>query len=1048
MRELDGYGTPKQIAERLKELKQSACGITDHGNIFGHLEFAHEMKENGIKPILGCEFYLVNDMHKKAEEIEEEIVNVKGVTVTKKRKVYNRKERAHITITARNSVGYKNLLKLSHLSYNEGFYYKPRIDFKTIIQYQEGLNVMSGCLLGLLSKQIIAGYDDVAFKWVQYLKQRIEHFNVEIIPCPSLPESIKAINTLWRIGEELKVPLVITSDAHFPRPEDWEAEDAMVCVSMHKKKNDIDRIQLPEYHYICSADEMFARTRQCLHESIPDEAIWEAMDRSVQITNETDVELPKSKGPMFQIPEGKTDARSVLIEWIEEGKKYRESLGTLPKAGSPERDKYDVREAREMAILDYHSFHNYFCIVGEIVRWCKQEKILCIARGSAGGSLICYYLGITQIDPVKYDLPIERFIDETRPDAPDIDLDLDARFRHRVFEMLVAKYGEERCAQIAALSYYRGRAAVRDIGGVFDLPIPVINKLAELIPQSLDADEGTKVDNILERVFEQVPEIIEILQKYPQFKLAANIEGQIRQYTKHAAGFIVDANNLDEIVGLLHLPGELPLVQCDKDYAAKQGLLKIDALNVDMLTILAESLEMIGKDPDWLFGLPEDDKDTFAMIGEGKSTGVFQLQGPAATKQLKNIKPKDFEDFYVVSALARPGPLQSGGAEEFANRRFGRSAMPKYHPAIMQIVSRTNGIILYQEQVMAVARELGGIDWKHVHKIRKFITARAGANKVDAYYPEFLKHATEVLGIPAAQAEHIWEQCKKAGNYVFNKAHVAAYGKIGYWSAYLKTHYPAIFTCTACKYQASGDKGRAMRQKLLRDFQDTGGDFILLDYNRSGISFKALDSTTIIGGFQDLEGVGPVISTQLLEGQPYDSWDSFFSKCKKNVREKLVATGIHTGELNYDAITRVAPWYIKVNFTERERLFFERMHCTDIGSVFDAIENREVLDSVRFGGKVTALQIIDIRKEAKKYNRPMPKEGDPYYRAVATISDMTGSVEISYNAWKWQEIMRTRHPEQGSRGDGIGNGVYVVAKISKDKTRFYGEDMLVVQPSQ
>lgn len=1018
---LDGLGLADQVADRLQELGQSHCGITDHGTLAGLFPLTQAMTARGIRGLPGVEFYHVADMRQRGKE-----------KTSKKDRGTISNEIAHLTVLAKNQIGYQNLLKLYARSF-ESFYYKPRVDWDCVCEHQEGLIVLSGCVGGMLSRAINRGEDDTAFQWCEYLKERIENFFVEILPCPGLPISYTACRALWKIADELHLPTVLTDDAHFPKPSDHEAEDALVCVSLGNKKSDPNRkLRIPAYHYHCSGEEIMARAREVLP-SVPEADLMAAARRSVEIAESCDVELPRGRGPLFQVPVG-TTAFDLLKQWVEEGKSYRRSLGLLPPLDSNEWRQYEERAKYELEIIKFHGFQSYFLLVADIVRWANKNKYWCIARGSCGGSLLCWYLSITQIDPIQFKLPVERFIDKSRSDLPDIDLDLDARHRDKCFEYLENKYGKEHCAQIAALSTFRARQSIKDVCEVYDIPEWVGQSLVRMLPE-LDNEGGIKDKGQLAALFHQSPGAQQLLKQWPALKITAELEGQIRAASVHAAGFVVDQVVLEEVVGVESVPGKPRVIACDKDFAAEQGFLKIDALSVEMMSGVAEILETIGKDFDWLYRLSFDDPPTYAMLSQGRNMGVFQLKGHTTGKLLLQLQPSHINDLVALAALGRPGPLQSGGAAEYIERKHGRMAMPTYHPKVMEVLGDTYGVILYQEQVMGMMR-VAGFDWPDVHKVRKLISKSGGAAAVDKYHAPYTA-GMRTAGVSADEAEHLWEQCKRAGGYVFNKAHGAMYALHAYWTAYLKCHYPGTFACI----MANHEKKETFQRQILRDFRQQGGNLILLDYNRSERRFSSPDPNTILGGFETLKGVGPNHATKLLRQRPYRDWTDFLMRCPTALAHDLQAAGLTTGQIDLDGALVIAPWFVEVKYLPLEIATFERMKATTIATICRDLEVGTGARAVRIVGRVTDLQLSTAKKQGK------PGQGGAGERLLVTITDETGSIDVWFSGWKWEEIKRSRNPLRGPT-EGIGNSVYVIAVMSRDRARLFGEDMLCFRESK
>jgi DNA polymerase III subunit alpha len=1029
---LDGYGLPDQIVSRLQDLGQTACAITDHGSTWGHLGFYQAMEKARLRSILGVEYYHVPDRARHAEG------RGSGRRVKNPEGDY---DIAHLTVLARNQVGYRNLLALTKLSYQAGFYRKPTIDWQDIFRHQEGLVVLTGCVGGQLSSCLYPtegehGFEldrgrDLVRDWLEYLRGQIEHLYVEITPCPGLQISVQACRELWAAAKELSLPLVLTDDAHFPCPEDHAAEDAMVAIQTRRKVNDPERkLKIPAYHYHCTGEEIVERARQVLP-GIAEGDLIRAAEQSVAIAGGCEVEIPRPKGPLFTVP-GELTSDGLLQKWIDEGKAYRRHLGLLPPLGSDAWGTYEERERYEIDIIRHHGFTDYFLLVTDIARWAKSHGYWCIARGSCGGSLVCWYLDITQIDPIQLKLPVERFIDKTRKDLPDIDLDVDSRHRDKIFRYLEEKYGKEHCAQIAALSTFRSKQAINDICKVYDIPSQVGRQLIQLMPE-VDAEEGIKARGRLEHLFQSNEDVQQLLKQYPGLKVAAQIESQCRQATIHAAGFVVDQIPLSEIVGIITQKDGTRLMACDMQQAAKQGFLKIDCLSVEMLATVSETLAQIGKNHDWLYQLPRDDKATYEMLSAGRNYGVFQMKGSTAGKLLVQMQPTQFSDLVALGALARPGPLQSGGAQEYIERKHGRKAMPRYHPLIMDIVSETYGVILYQEQVMRIMREVGGMDWLDVHAIRKLVSKSGGAVAMEKYKPAYLQSARE-KGVPENEAEHLWLQCQRAGNYIFNQAHSAAYALIGYWSAYLKCHYPAVFCC-AC---ANHEKKEQYQREILREFKQMGGTLELLDYNRSKSVFTTPTPDVILGGFQTIKGMGQGTAEKLVAGQPYRNWTQFLLKCPSSTAKDLQATGVHTGQIDLDMALVVAPWYAEVEYLPVEQEAFERMHCHRVSDVLQAMESGRQMPVIRLLGRVT-----NADQSVGKHS----SHSDSQERCVLTVADPTGSIDVWFSPWKWAEVKRAWNPLQGET-EGIGNSVYVVASVSHDRTRIFGEKAVLLRQSK
>ena len=1035
---LDGYGTPEQIVSRLKAIQQPACAITDHGSIFSHAPFYCAMQKAGLKAILGVEFYHCNIMSQKG-----------AVSSNKKEQATKDNKQAHLTVLAYNQQGYKNLLQMYYLSYAEGFYSKPRIDWKCLIQHQEGLVVMTGCIGGLISRMIQEGDAESAYDCCATLKEKIEQFYVELVPCPGLEKTVNPrtnevfgvssydhCNTLYRIAQELNIPMVLTDDGHFPEPAHAEAQDTVFTIGQRRKMSDPKRYKIPAYHYYCTGEEIMARAAEVM--PLADKIVLEtACANTVKIADMCQVELPRSTGPIYNIqsaPECQPDwtAYDLLVQWIADGKAYRRGLGLLPDEDTPEWQVYEERLAYELEIIRYHGFENYFLVVTDIVRWCRERRYWCIARGSAGGSLICWYLSITQIDPIFFKCPVERFIDKTRKDMPDIDLDIDARYRERVVDYLEEKYGTEHTAQIAALSTFRPKQSIKDLCDVHEIPYSDGASLIGLLPE-IDNEGGIKAKGLLGQLIHDSKSAQALVRQQPKLALAAQLEGQIRNQTIHAAGVVVDCNNLSEIVGIVARPPDsrgkkFPrVVACDMNFAAQQGLLKIDLLSSETMAAVSELLEQKGHDHDWVYRLPFDDVLIYQILSEGRNTGLFQFKGQTTGRIMKDLKPSNIFDLVALAALGRPGPLQSGGTHEYIERKHGRMPMPDYHPAVMEVLRETYGVIVYQEQVMELMR-VAGMDWPDVHKIRKLISKSGGTQVLEQYHQPYLDGMSG-RGINETEAEHLWVQCQKAGNYLFNKAHGAAYGLMAYWTAYLKTHFAAAFACVMVNHE----RKESQQRELLREFKANGGTLMLLDPNRSQMNFSSPAENTILGGFVNIKGVGEAAARLLLRKQPYSDWTRFLESCPTALSKNLQAIGLHKNQVNLDIALAVAPWFVEIVYNEFEQAAFERMNCVPIGRVLEQLQGGYGRSCFRMLGRVTEIDAQPVRTKTGAGER-----------ALITLTDPTGSVSIWYAAWRWEEIKRGRDPLQGA-AKGIGNSALVTVVISNDGQRLFGEDLVVAR---
>lgn len=1022
---LDGQSVPVELAARCVELGQTACAITDHGNTCGHFAFDKAMRAAGVKPIFGVEAYQVADVTKIERAGEGE------------RKKGERKamEYAHLTLLAHTQEGYGNLLKLVTESYRN-FYRKPLLDANLLARHQKGLTVLSGCVIGHLSQLINADREEDAFQWLGWYAEHLESFYVELVPCKGLDISERALPVLWKMARELNLPMVATDDSHFTRPEDYVVQDTLLCANTGQKLHDAKRkIKLPEMHYRCDGNEVLKRLKSCLP-GVSELELVEIVERSATIAEQCEVELPSAGGPKFVVPEGYSPASKL---------RYESRMGLLQRFGvnnlleipsEYNAGEYEDRLERELDTVCKLGLEEYLLVVWDLVREMRKRDILVVPRGSAGGSLVLWALDVTVVDPIKHNLPFERFCDTSKRDL-DVDIDFQHDRRHEAFAYLEGRYGAENCAHVVNIVTFGARMALVDAGKVLEIPAEIIAAAAALVPEAEDADAGLHDIGVLQRLFATNETAKKLLQRYPALEIAARLEGQVRNTSVHAGGFLVASRPIHEVTAIMQRPvkegkewvlGDR-VASLSKDEAAALGLLKIDCLGSKTLTAVAETVKEIGKDLDWLYNLPLEDSDVFAMLAKGHNQGLFQLQGNAAGRIMRQLRPETFEEFTAVSALARPGPLQSGSVKHFVARKHGHEETPTLHSALGAALDRTRGIVLYQEQAMALAAA-AGFPIEDVQKIRKLVSKIGGADALEEYR-ERLATGWFERGVSIEEIEEVYRQLHKAANYLFPEAHAVQYAYVGAWTGYLKVHYPDVFTAALCRNVGSMDTDEK-RFALLREYVERGGRVTLLDPARSRGDFSAGEPGEILGGFQSLKKCGPVTTARLIREPFYLGWTDLLAAMPKTVREPLMALGLANGEINPDVLPSLAPWYPFAPLTDAERAVREQIGVQSI---------RESLRNVALGarevmlfGRVTFRQAVDLVAQAKKYGRELPAPGEPTIRVLLTLTDESGSADVAFSAKRWRE-----HQHLGilvGPGQGIGNTIAVRCWVSEEGRLF------------
>jgi len=753
---LDGLPKIDELLDYVKESGMDSVAVTDHGVLYGAVELYKKAKIKGVKPIFGCEVYMAFEK------------------MTDKRPNIDQK-RYHLVLLVKNEEGYKNLVKIVTKAHLEGFYYKPRIDEELLKKHSKGLIGLSACVQGRIPQLVISKKlkeaEELAKKYQEIFGK--DNFYLEIQDHPNVKEQKNVNNALISISKKTGIPLVATCDTHYLRPDDADAQDIMMLINTGADPNDPERITMKQDDFSLKSPEDMER----LFKETP-----EAIENTQKIKDSCnfEFELKKTKLPYFPVPDNKT-ADDYLKELC-----YLRLEERYPKKEKEVIDRLEF----ELSVIKQTGFSSYFLIVQDFVRWAKNNRIVVgPGRGSASGSLASYILGITNVDPLKYNLLFERFLNPERvAGLPDIDLDFTDRRRDEVINYVADKYGRDKVAQIITFGTMAAKAAVRDVGRALALPYIFCDKLAKMIPMQFTLNE----------TLNQVKEFKDIYKEDENAKklinLAIKLEGCARHASTHACGVVISKTPLNEIVPLQHpTQGDENIVtQYEMHSIEDLGLLKMDFLGLKNLTIIEDTLSRIyvvrGEKID-IEKLPENDKKTYKLLQEGKTAGVFQLEGGGMTRYLMELKPTEFEDIIAMVSLFRPGPMEL--IPEYIARKHKRSRVEYLHPKLKPILENTYGIMIYQEQLMQVARELGGFTMGEADVLRKAV----GKKIKELLLEQEEKLVTGMVKneIKKEVAEKIWEWILPFASYGFNRSHAAAYATIAYQTAYLKTHYSVEF---------------------------------------------------------------------------------------------------------------------------------------------------------------------------------------------------------------------------------------------------------------
>ncbi|MBN2185424.1 MAG: DNA polymerase III subunit alpha [Candidatus Krumholzibacteriota bacterium] len=855
---LDGAFRIKDIVSSAKKMGMGAVALTDHGNIFGAIPFYREAKKAGIKPIIGIETYLAPGGHL-------EKVSVKGRT-----------RNDHLVLLVKNDKGYRNLLELSSIAFLEGFYYKPRIDLDLLEKYSEGLIGLSACLQGSIPKLIREGKWEEAKSLASRMASIFEpgDFYIEL-QNHGIPEEIELIPKLVKLAGELGLKTVATNDCHFCDKDDHDAHDVLICLQTGKDLNDPNRV-LRSHRETWFKD---AESMAGLFADYP-----ESLESTLEIADKCDFEFDASglHLPVFPIPEQFESAEGYLEHLVRE--RLSDSFEELT-------EEIEERVSYELDVIKKMNYSGYFLIVWDIVNAARKMGIpVGPGRGSAAGSIICFILGITTIDPIRNGLLFERFLNPERVSMPDIDIDFCDEKRQQVIDHVVNKYGNENVCQIITFGRMAARAAVRDVGRVLKVPYGEVDSLAKLIP----AVPGTT----LMKALENVPEFRERYEGSPEIKrlvdLSVKLEGLARHASTHAAGLVITPTRLVDHVPLFRSNKGETTTQYEMKILESIGLLKIDILGLKTLSHIDNTLNLIGNENRIdIDSIPVDDPETFELLQKGHTISVFQLESSGMRELLRKIEPTTFEDITAVNALYRPGPLGSDMVTNFIDCKHGRKKIKYLHPRLEPILKETYGVILYQEQVMKIANDLAGFSLGQADILRRAMgkkdekeMARQGAS--------FISGAVE-RGIPEKKAKKIYDLIEYFSGYGFNKSHSAAYAMISMRTAYLKAHYPAAFMAAAMTSDMR-DTNRLI--VLLEECRNLGLSVAPPDINRSGVTFGLVDGE-ITYGLAAIKNIGEKAVMKVIEAREEGPFRDIYDFCErvdlrvlnKRVLENLIQSG-------------------------------------------------------------------------------------------------------------------------------------------------------------
>lgn len=884
---LDGLTKIPDLVGRVKDLGMNAVAITDHGTMSGTIEMLKTAQANGIKPIFGMEAYVAARSRHDRDPSKD-------------------KARYHLILLAMNNTGYSNLMMLSTKANLEGMYYKPRIDHELLEQYGEGLIVLSACASGELGEKLriddYQGAKEVA-QWYKRVFGDRYYLELQDHGHPENPArwdvQMKINGYLEQLSQELDIPCVITCDGHYLDHSDQDAHEILLCVGTGAFLSDERRMSLKDFElHVTDPKEIIARWGKTNPDAVRNTRV--IADRC-SVT----IELGKILIPEFPVPDG-MDEKVYLDKLVYQGMAVR--YHGIDPAEAEHMSNQDIRAMltedqrsrldMEFGVLDRMGYNGYFLIVQDFINWGKSQGIVFgPGRGSAAGSIIAYALNITDLDPLKYDLLFERFLNPDRVSMPDIDIDIQDTRRGEVIEYCAQKYGRSRVTNIGTFGTMAARAAVRDVARVLQIPYGESDRLAKLVPapvqgRHIPLARSVKEDADLKKEYETNPVAKEV------YDFAMRLEGTMRSHGVHAAGVVIAPDDVVKYVPLEMAQKGVVATQFPMGPVEELGLLKMDFLGLSNLTIINNAMRIIRKVYDTeidLTTLPLDDEETYKLFQRGDTTGVFQLESAGMKRYLRQLKPSVFEDIIAMVALYRPGPMQF--IDSFIRRKHGEEPITYLHPGMENSLKNTYGILVYQEQFMQISKEWCGFTGGQADTLRKAV----GKKKIDLMKkvkPEFIEGAVNVGGATAEIAETFWDQLEEFANYCFNKSHAACYALIAYWTAYLKAHYPDAFMAALMTSDQDDTERLAIE---IAECQRMGINVLPPDVNESFLEFAVVPHENKIRfGMVAVKGVGQHAVEEVLEAREregkLDSIEKFArsvstSRFNRKAWESLIKSG-------------------------------------------------------------------------------------------------------------------------------------------------------------
>ncbi len=989
----DAYGTPAQVLDAAAEQGFKALALTDHGALDGLISFYFDAKKRNIKPILGVEAFIVNSLH----------LRERGGTNPIK----------HVTLLAKSARGYKSLCRLMTVAHNEGFFFKPRIDWDLLQKEGEDLIVLSGCPQSAM-------FEDTSL--LRRMKERFgPDFYLEAMPVQQ-PETYPAL--LERLAAEAakyKIKTVLTGNTHYPKAADAKIQDVMMSINAKIPFNNPERFHMAPIYWLRSLQELQQHAKRFTPWLAQPKIFNAAAETTLEIAAKIDIKLDTSVPIKFDC--GKLKAIQLLRLKVMEGRRKRALKWT---------SAYSSRLERELKLVEEKGFADYFLIVADLIAWAKHKGILVgPARGSSAGSLVCYLTGITEIDPMPFELLFERFIDSTRFDLPDIDTDFEDRYRDEVIAYLKNKYTH--VGVLSAWSQWKAKSCLLDVARAFDVPHDEIRKITPLVIQRSGGD--SRASFTLMDTFAEFDVARDVLKRYPQLEMAGKLEAQIRQKTRHAAGVIISAQPVDNFAsqyddGCLSIDGlGTKLI----------GAMKLDVLGINTLTVIAKALEAIkarhNRTVD-VYKLNLEDPKVIGGFSARKLAGIFQYEGEAMKAVNRQVVAKNFNDLVIINAASRPGPLHCGGTGMFIRRRNGVEAVTYLHPIAEEITRSTLGVVMYQEQVIKLMQQLGKMSWEDTSTARKVMSGRRGSEIFNKLFGHFRTGAMQ-NGLDEAKTQEIWDQICTHGSWSFNLSHSVSYTMLAYWTMWLKVYYPAEFYWASIAFTSKEER----QHELIKEWKHAGGQ--ILQVNMSSAAGPKLEGEAIRMGWGNIKGVGEGLAKKLVDGAPYRSTSEL-------VQRTRISKGTLTLLEDLGIVERLQLDFFK-SAAQRPDEALLLKHCPwlfamDLGKyrdprcqTFDTLEPGQTLKEVTIVGVVREINLRDLNElNASRGEKGFKKELQPKF-ANLSLEDEHDSMLCTVSKKSYLRLQ-----EVVWRNGGVGNIIKVRGVMMPEVRKVYANEIQIL----